>query len=130
MNRFSKPSVFGLVLIAVIAVGTLTIVGCPAPGEPDENEVFMRSFTFDPAEITIQVGESITWNNRDIVPHTATSGNPGDADRGSFFRSGLLQQFDTFTHTFDEAGEFVYFCEVHPVMMRNAKVIVEGQDSE
>ena len=76
MNRFSKPPVFGLVLVASIA-----IAGCPAGGEPDANEVFMRAIAFDPAEITIQVGESVTWNNRDIVPHTATSGNPGPYHR-------------------------------------------------
>ena len=129
MNSFRKPSVFGSVFVAACVVVTLAIVGCPISGEPGANEVFMRSISFDPAEITIQVGESVTWNNRDIVPHTATSGNPGDQDLGSFFRSGLLVQEGTFTHTFNEAGEFVYFCEVHPVMMRNAKVIVEGQDS-
>ena len=127
MNRFGKPSVFGLVLVATATVSILTIVGCPAGGEPGANEVFMRAIAFDPPEITIQVGESVTWNNRDIVPHTATSGNPGDQDLGAFFRSVLLLQGDTFTHTFNEAGEFIYFCEIHPVTMRNAKVIVQGQ---
>ena len=101
------------------------MVGCPAGGEPGSNEVFMRSISFDPSEITIQAGESVTWNNRDIVPHTATSGNPEDAGLGPIFRSAQLSQGETFTHTFDEAGEFIYFCEVHPVMMRGAKVIVE-----
>ena len=84
----------------------------------------MRSIAFDPTEITIGVGESVTWTNMDFVPHTATSGNPGDADLGSVFGSANLFQSGTFAHTFDEPGEFVYFCEVHPVMMRDAKVIV------
>ncbi len=61
-----------------------------------------------------------------IIPHTATSGNPGDVDLGSVFRSALLSQGATFTHTFNDAGEFIYYCEVHPVMKRNAKVIVQG----
>ena len=64
----------------------------------------------------------------DFIPHTATSGNPGDEDLGSVFRSAGLPQGETFTHTFNEAGEFIYFCEVHPVMMRNAKVIVQGEE--
>ena len=86
----------------------------------------MRSIAFDPPEITINVGETVTWTNMDIVPHTATSGNPGDADLGSVFQSARLGINDSFTHTFDEAGEFIYFCEVHPVMMRDAKVIVQA----
>ncbi len=128
MNTFRKPSVIGLVLVTTAAVGTLMVVGCPAGGEPDPNEVFMRSIAFDPAEITIGVGESVTWTNMDLLPHTATSGDPGDGDRGSVFRSALLGQGQTFTHSFNEAGEFVYYCEVHPVMMRNAKVVVQGEE--
>ena len=112
-----------VMLLGVAAIPVL--VGCPSGGEPGANEVFMRAFAFDPAEITINAGETVTWTNMDIViPHTATSGNPGDADLGSVFRSANLSQGDTFAHTFDEAGEFVYFCERHPVMMRDAKVIV------
>ena len=129
MNKSANPSVFGFVMVVGVAVSMLAIVGCPAGGEPGANEVFIRAIAFDPPEITIQVGETVTWNNRDIVPHTATSGNPGDQDMGAIFRSVILLQGDTFTHTFNEAGEFIYFCEVHPVMMRNAKVIVEGQAS-
>ncbi len=85
----------------------------------------MRSLAFDPSEITISMGESVTWTNMDIVPHTATSGSPGDGDLGSVFRSARLPRGETFTHTFDEPGEFVYFCEVHPGFMRDAEVIVE-----
>ena len=88
----------------------------------------MRSIAFDPVEITISLGESVTWTNMDFIPHTATSGNPGDDDLGAVFRSARLSQGATFTHTFSEAGEFVYFCEVHPVMMRDAKVIVQAEE--
>ncbi len=125
MNTLRKPPVLGLILGMTAAVGAIAITGCPAGGDPGANEVFMRAIAFDPMEITIQVGESVTWTNQDIVPHTATSGNPGDDDLGSVFQSANLFQGGTFTHTFDEAGEFVYFCEVHPGMMRDAKVIVE-----
>jgi plastocyanin len=86
----------------------------------------MRGVAFDPADITIGVGETVTWTNMDFLPHTATSGDPGDADAGSIFDSGTLTLGRSFSHTFDEAGEFVYFCEFHPTMMRDAKVIVEA----
>ena len=127
MNTLRRPPVLGLILVTVVTVGGIAITGCPASSDPPgPNEVFMRAIAFDPMEITIQVGESVTWTNQDIVPHTATSGNPGDDALGSIFRSALLFQGGTFTHTCNEAGEFVYFCEVHPGMMRDAKVIVEG----
>lgn len=110
----------------VLAVSALMVGGCPSTEPPGTNEVFMRSIAFDPLEITINVGETVTWTNLDIVPHTATSGNPEDADFGSVFQSARLGINDSFTHTFDEPGEFIYFCEVHPVMMRDAKVIVQA----
>ncbi len=112
-----------VVLLGVAAIPVLS--GCPSGGEPGANEVFMRAIAFDPAEITINAGETVTWTNMDFVPHTATSGNPGDADLGAVFQSANLFQGGTFAHTFDEPGEFVYFCERHPAIMRDAKVIVQ-----
>ncbi len=126
MTTKQKPVILGLILATLVVAGGVAIEGCGGGGDPGANEVFMQSIAFSPMEITIQAGESVTWTNQDIVPHTATSGNPGDADSGSIFRSALLSQGGTFTHTFNDAGEFVYYCEVHPGMMRDAKVIVQG----
>ena len=126
MKKICKPAIVRLVLTAFLVAGGVAIKGCGGGGDPGANEVFMQSIAFNPMEITIQAGESVTWTNQDIVPHTATSGNPGDDDLDSIFRSAVLSQGGTFTHTFEDAGEFVYFCEVHPGMMRDAKVIVES----
>ncbi len=126
MTKKRKPAVLGLILATLVVTGGLAFEGCGGGAAPGTNEVFMQAIAFDPMEITIQAGESVTWTNQDIVPHTATSGNPGDADLGAIFRSALLTQGGTFTHTFNDAGEFVYYCEVHPAMMRDAKVIVTG----
>ena len=124
MKKSGKPAIVRLVLAASLVAGGVTIEGCGG-GDPGPNEVFMQRNAFNPMEITIQAGESVTWTNQDlIVPHTATSGNPGDEDLGAIFRSALLGQGDTFTHTFEDAGEFVYFCEVYLDRMRDAKVIV------
>ncbi|RME41956.1 MAG: hypothetical protein D6788_00095 [Planctomycetota bacterium] len=116
-----------LFVLAGGTAGMIGLAGCPTSGEtPGANQVFMRGIAFDPPVITIKAGESVTWTNMDLVPHTATSGNPEDEPFGTLFRSKLLSRGETFTHTFPEAGEFVYFCEVHPTMMRDAKVIVEA----
>ncbi len=124
MTTKRKPAIFGLILATLVVAGGLAFEGCGGGGDPGANEVFMQAIAFSPMEITIQAGESITWTNQDIVPHTATSGNPGDEPLGAIFRSTQFGQGGTFTHTFNDVGEFVYFCEVHPVMMRDAKVIV------
>lgn len=123
-RRAGTRRVVASIFVAGALGGLVSLAGCPAGGEPGANQVFMRAIAFDPPEITIAAGESVTWTNMDIVPHTATSGNPGDENLGSVFRSELLSLNRTFSHTFDEPGEFIYFCEVHPGMMRDAKVIV------
>ena len=126
MKTLRFPTALRLGVGTAGALGAILISGCGGGGEDSAaNEVFMRSIAFDPMKITIQVGESVTWTNQDLVPHTVTSGNPGDADLGSIFQSALLSQGGTFTHTFNDAGEFVYFCETHPGTMRDAMVIVE-----
>lgn len=113
---------------ALVAALALLTVGCPqnepTPPQAGVTDVDIRNIAFDPQTVTIQQGESVRWTNRDLVPHTATSGNPGDADAGAVFDSGNLLQGQAFTQQFDQAGEFVYYCRVHPLMMRDAKVIV------
>ena len=68
---------------------------------------------YDPPEVTIFVGGEILWRNDDLSPHTVTSGialTGPDAN----FDSGLIAAGETFSHRFDESGEFRYFCMIHP----------------
>jgi plastocyanin len=68
--------------------------------------------------LTIKPGTTVTWTNNDPgMLHTIT------AVDGSF-DSGFLNEGDTWSHTFNDPGEFEYFCTPHPWM--RAKVIVEG----
>jgi plastocyanin len=73
-------------------------------------EVSMKDIKFDPGEVTVNAGDTVTWVNDDSVGHDVTadgfkSGEPGEMQNG-----------DTFEHTFDEAGTFDYVCSVHPGM--------------
>jgi plastocyanin len=88
-------------------------------------QVEIENLAFGPSEITIDVGKTIRWINRDEMPHTATSGDPEDEDAGSLWDSGVLAEGETFEHTFNEAGTFRYFCDFHPMTMRDALVIVQ-----
>jgi plastocyanin len=80
---------------------------------------------FAPKEISVNIDTTVVWTNMDTTGHTVTSGNPGDPDFGSLFDSNfpLLKTGETFEYTFDTAGEYPYFCQVHPYM--TGKVIVK-----
>lgn len=81
-----------------------------------DEAIAIQDFAFDPDDLTIPVGTTVTWTNNDGAPHTVT------ADDGSF-DSGNLGQGDTFTFTFEEAGTFTYICKIHPSM--TATITVE-----
>ena len=68
------------------------------------------NFSFNPDPITVPVGGTVTWTNRDGVPHTAT------ARERDVLQSGAIAPGTSFSQTFDQAGEFQYFCEFHPNM--------------
>lgn len=111
---------------------TLTLLmgqGCPPasapPDDPNVTTVDMRNIAFMPPAVTIKTGQTVRWVNRDLVPHTVTSGSPGDPNIGSEFQSGNILLNGTFEHTFNEPGVFVYFCEIHPTIMFDATVTVE-----
>jgi plastocyanin len=75
---------------------------------------------FDPNPVQVSVGDTITWTNDDIQPHTVTSGANGQPD-GKFDSSPnfnpLLAPGQTFEHTFTEAGQYPYYCALHPNMV-------------
>ena len=71
--------------------------------------VTIEDFAFAPRTITVDVGDTVTWTNRDGVEHTAT------ADDGAF-DTGLLGRGQSGSHTFDQAGSFPYHCTPHPNM--------------
>ncbi len=84
----------------------------------------MKNLAFSPSQVTIKVGESVRWTNDDSVLHTATSGNPGDADAGSVFDTGVIAHGQSVKIQFNNAGDFVYFCRHHPTIMFGATVTV------
>ena len=74
----------------------------------------------NPSEVN--VGDTVTWINDDFTTHTATSGDPGSGSTGIFGGSEdspeiIGPEGDTQSYTFDEAGEFPYYCTLHPSMV-------------
>ena len=76
----------------------------------NEVKVSISGYAFDPATITIKVGQTVTWTNMDSVGHTVV------ADDKSWFSNDLAQGA-SFSHTFSAAGTFAYHCGVHPTMI-------------
>ena len=75
----------------------------------DGTHVVVDNFRFAPATATVPVGTTVTWTNRDDVPHNVV--NPEQT-----FKSRVLDTDETFSHTFDVAGTFKYYCSIHPRM--------------
>lgn len=79
-----------------------------------------------PTYVSIHVGDTINWDNHDSAAHTVTSGDNDSGPDGSF-DSGLFLDGRTYSHTFDESGEFPYFCQVHPWM--TGTIVVDDSSS-
>jgi glucose/arabinose dehydrogenase/plastocyanin/uncharacterized protein YjiK len=86
---------------------------------PDSTSLTDTAYQPNPAQIN--VGDTITWTNDDSQPHTVTSGQNGEPDEQ--FDSAIMDSAQTFEHTFTQAGEYPYFCELHPNMVGTVSVI-------
>jgi plastocyanin len=81
-----------------------------------DHEVAIENFAFVPAELTLHRGDSVTWRNRDETPHNVVADAKG-------FASPPLDSGDSYRVTFDQAGEFGYFCRLHPHMTGRITVL-------
>jgi len=76
---------------------------------------------FIPYHVTVSAGDEVTWSNDDTAAHTVTSGSPAGVSDG-IFDSSIFAAGQTFSVTFDEVGEYPYYCMVHPWMIGNISV--------
>jgi plastocyanin len=83
---------------------------------------------FQPNPIQVSVGDTVTWTNDDSQPHTATSGQNAAPD--GRFDSSIMAPGATFDFTFTEAGEYPYFCLLHPNQVGTVTVTAAGDGSE
>lgn len=81
----------------------------------------------DPEIITIKSGTTIRWENEDNAAHTITSGIPGDGPDGKF-DSSMFSSKEFFEKTFDQPGEYQYFCMLHP--WKSGKIIVKAIETK
>ena len=103
---------FGIAVVATMLLPVTTARAQDARAK--ELEIHIDNFVFEPAQLAVKVGTSVTWMNRDDIPHTVVC--PGK------FRSKAMDTGDKFSFTFTAAGEYKYFCSLHPHMQGTIKV--------
>ena len=117
-----RKSVSIAVLIAalVLGMGSITMgqrnFPAGAQQKTETTEVKIDNFSFGPGTLTVPVGTTVTWTNRDDIPHTVVSTD-------SVFKSKVLDTDEKFAYTFSKPGTYPYFCSIHPKM--TGKVIVQ-----
>lgn len=106
--------------ISVIFRGDPVIVGQvisePEGGVEKSLSVNIVNYVYTPKDLEIVLGETVTWTNKDFVAHTITSVN-GEFD------SGEIERGERFSYTFNDVGEYEYYCTLHPYM--RGKIIVK-----
>ena len=90
-------------------------VSAPSGPEASGAAVAISAFAFDPAELRVPVGTTVSWSNSDPTPHTVTSDG---------FNLGTLEPDAAGTMLFNTPGTFDYFCAIHPTM--RGRVVVES----
>ena len=116
-----RRGIRSLALAAAIAgvtliVGSASFMASAQPVPVPSAGVKIDNFSFGPAQITVPAGTTVTWTNRDDIPHTVVSDD-------KLFKSNALDTDDKFSYTFAKPGTYPYFCSLHPKM--TGKVVVQ-----
>jgi len=107
----------------VLATGTAALVPLSpllAGGEAQNHTIEISKFKFEPATLTANPGDTITWINRDIVPHTATAND-------KIWDTGTLKKDESIVTTVGEDTIGAYFCRFHPHMKGELKISDNGK---
>ena len=111
-----------LVAAALGAATATALAAIVLPGWADTaasaGAVSIDNFTFGPQSLTVKAGTTITWTNKDDIPHGIASANNG------FAKSRALDTDDSYSFTFTTPGTYQYFCYIHPHM--TGTIVVEA----
>ena len=121
MHRPGPATALAVLITAALFVTAFGVALAPPASAQSTVNVSIKGFAFNPAAITVVIGENstVTWTNQDSVTHTVTS------DTGAF-NSGDLSSGQTFTHTFTTPGTYSYHCSIHTYMQGVVTVEAAG----
>jgi plastocyanin len=118
MTRPFKMLTFQAATLVTSALMMSTVAAMTkAASAPPPDVVHIGNFTFNQSALTVHPGTTVTWVNDDDIPHTVVS-------KDGVFKSKVLDTGERFSFTFAKAGQFAYFCSIHPHM--TAQVIVKA----
>ncbi len=124
MSKFGISALAGALTLGLTALSGRAIALAPPSGVTSTAtlaaagpRVNIDNFTFAPATLTVGVGTTVTWTNRDDIPHTVTANDHS-------FKSKVLDTDGVFAFTFTRPGTYGYFCSLHPHMV--GTVVVKG----
>jgi plastocyanin len=106
-------AIIGAVIGSALAGGVIA-AGAQSPA----GAVSIDNFTFTPQALTIKAGTTVTWTNKDDIPHGIASSN------NAFKKSKALDTDDSYSFTFTTPGSYQYFCYIHPHM--TGTIVVEA----
>jgi plastocyanin len=109
MTRTFRILSFQAALLAASVVAMTTVATVTRAASTPTAAVRIDNFTFKEPAVTVKPGTTVTWTNGDDIPHTVVS-------KDGAFKSKVLDTGDQFSVTFAKAGQFGYYCSLHPHM--------------
>ena len=106
-----------MALFAFAAGAALACLLAPLAAETAGGAVQIDNFVFGPERLTVKAGTTVTWTNRDDIPHTVAS-------KDRLFKSKVMDTDESYSFTFPTPGEYTYFCSLHPHM--TGTIVVES----
>ena len=115
MGRMDRAMSRGTARCAMLAAGLIVVIGGIAAAS--DTGIMIENFRFSPAPLTVAVGSTVTWLNRDDIPHSIVVPTLG-------VRSHPLDTDQSFAFRFDKPGTYDYICGLHPFM--HGMVVVQN----
>jgi plastocyanin len=103
------------ILILTLVVSAALVGASPKDPESPNITVRIRDLQYQPANVNLKIGQSVTWINADDRDHTVTAVD-------NSFDSGNLKPGASYTFRFNKAGSFQYVCTYHPRMRGSVQV--------
>jgi plastocyanin len=118
MQTTTRNMIIAAALGATAAIPLAAIVQAAGEAATTAGAIGIDNFIFTPKNLTVKAGTTITWTNRDDIPHGIASAN------NAFKRSKALDTDDSFSFSFTTPGTYQYFCYLHPQM--TGTIVVEA----
>ena len=97
-----------MIAMLLLSAGSSSLKANDQPSAAN-TAVNIDNFVFGPQTLTVPVGATVIWTNKDDIPHTAVSTD-------DIFKSKVMDTDEKFSYTFTKAGTYPYFCSIHPKM--------------